>query len=152
MRRSAVLRSCLALTVILISGGASALNKDQPQSKQPAQSNAQPYDDTWPKPVETFLNGHYVDRADVVLTRRTGDITSSIIRWATNSPFSHAALVFTGPQFEVGAIERSDLAIALGQAHGLHDDGDVAVVHRVAFRESWSTVTARMTRMPVTST
>ncbi len=104
MWRSTVHRSCLALAVITTGGigAAWALNKDQPQSKQPAQSTAQPYDDTWPKPVETFLNGHYIDRADVVLTRRTGDITSSIIRWATNSPFSHAALVFTGPQFDAG--------------------------------------------------
>lgn len=56
----------------------------------------------WPKPVEDFLAGEYLERADVVLTTRKGDLTSSIIRWATASPFSHAAMVFTGPQFETG--------------------------------------------------
>lgn len=56
----------------------------------------------WPKPVEEFLAGEFLERADVVLTTRKGDLTSSIIRWATASPFSHAAMVFTGPQFETG--------------------------------------------------
>lgn len=58
--------------------------------------------DVWPKPVEEFLAGEYLERADVVLTRRDGDISSYLIRWATSSPFSHAAMVFTGPQFESG--------------------------------------------------
>ena len=53
-------------------------------------------------PVEDFLAGNYLERADVVLTRRNWDLTSWAIRWATNSPFSHAAMVFTGPQFESG--------------------------------------------------
>jgi hypothetical protein len=53
-------------------------------------------------PVEDFLAGKYLERADVVLTRRDWDLSSWAIRWATNSPFSHAAMVFTGPQFESG--------------------------------------------------
>ncbi len=53
-------------------------------------------------PVEDFLAGKYLERADVVLTRRAWDVSSWAIRWATNSPFSHAAMVFTGPQFESG--------------------------------------------------
>ncbi len=57
---------------------------------------------TWPMPVEDFLAGNYLERADVVLTRRNWDLASWLIRWATNSPFSHAAMVFTGPQFETG--------------------------------------------------
>ncbi len=56
----------------------------------------------WPMPVEDFLAGSYLERADVVLTRRDWDLTSWVIRWATGSPFSHAAMVFTGPQFEAG--------------------------------------------------
>lgn len=56
----------------------------------------------WPKPVEEFLAGEYLERADVVLTSRKDDLTSYVIRWATASPFSHAAMVFTGPQFETG--------------------------------------------------
>jgi hypothetical protein len=57
---------------------------------------------SWPMPVEAFLAGDYLERADIVLTRRDWDLASWVIRWATNSPFSHAAMVFTGPQFESG--------------------------------------------------
>ncbi len=57
---------------------------------------------TWPMPVDAFLAGKYLERSDVVLTRRDGDAASYLIRWATGSIFSHAALVFTGPQFEQG--------------------------------------------------
>lgn len=53
-------------------------------------------------PVEDFLAGRYLERADVVLTRREWNLASWAIRWATSSPFSHAAMVFTGPQFESG--------------------------------------------------
>ena len=44
----------------------------------------------------------YLDRADIMLTRRNWDLSSSVIRWATNSPFSHAALVFNRPGQEPG--------------------------------------------------
>ena len=63
---------------------------------------ASPAEESWPMPVETFLDGNYLKRSDIVLTRRDWDLTSWVIRWATDSPFSHAALVFTGPQFESG--------------------------------------------------
>lgn len=53
-------------------------------------------------PVDKFLAGKYLERSDVVLTRRDGDAASYLIRWATGSIFSHAALVFSGPQFEQG--------------------------------------------------
>jgi hypothetical protein len=56
----------------------------------------------WPMPVEDFLAGTYLERADVVLTRRDWNLASWLIRWATNSPFSHAAMVFTSPQFDAG--------------------------------------------------
>jgi hypothetical protein len=58
--------------------------------------------DRWPMPVDKFLAGKYLERADVVLTRRDYDLTSFAIRWATQSPFSHAAMIFTGPQHEPG--------------------------------------------------
>jgi hypothetical protein len=58
--------------------------------------------EVWPMPVEDFLAGKYLERADVVLTQRQWNLASWAIRWATNSPFSHAAMVFTGPQFESG--------------------------------------------------
>ncbi len=58
--------------------------------------------DIWPKTVDEFLAGNYLQRADVVLTRREWDPTSYVIRWATGSPFSHTAMVFTGPAHEQG--------------------------------------------------
>lgn len=63
---------------------------------------ASPAEESWPMPVEAFLDGNYLKRSDIVLTRRDWDLTSWVIRWATDSPFSHVALVFTGPQFESG--------------------------------------------------
>jgi hypothetical protein len=63
---------------------------------------AAPPQEVWPMPVEDFLEGKYLERADVVLTRRDWDLASWLIRWSTNSPFSHAAMVFTGPQLESG--------------------------------------------------
>ena len=116
-----------AAALLAAGGGALAFEKSQPRSKAaaPQASDAQPFDDKWPKDVETFLQGHYVDRADVVLTRRTGDITAAVIRWATNSPFSHAALVFTGPQFDSGisgtfVIESGNQRRRPDEIHRLH--------------------------------
>ena len=65
-------------------------------------SKAEARREVWPKPVDEFLAGEYLERADVVLTRRDWDLSSYLIRLATKSPFSHAAMVFTGPQFESG--------------------------------------------------
>lgn len=59
-------------------------------------------DDVWPKPVDEFLRGDYLQLADVVLTQRSGDIASTVIRWATKSAFSHAAMIFTSEHFDSG--------------------------------------------------
>jgi len=88
----------MALTAI--AGTAPALSPPAPvPATNPA---AAPAPEVWPMPVEDFLAGNFLERADVVLTRRDWDLTSWVIRWATGSPFSHAAMVFTGPQFESG--------------------------------------------------
>lgn len=102
MQRSSLLPVAAALALALAGLPAMALNKKMPAAPAAQKSQAQAFDDKWPKDVATFLQGHYLDRADVVLTRRTGDIAAAVIRWATGSPFSHAALVFTGPQFDSG--------------------------------------------------
>jgi len=89
----------LALTAI--AGTTLALSPPAPVPvANPAAAAAAP--EVWPMPVEDFLAGNFLERADVVLTRRDWDLTSWVIRWATGSPFSHAAMVFTGPQFESG--------------------------------------------------
>lgn len=56
----------------------------------------------WPMPIEDFLSGPYLQRADVVLTRKNRDLKSWLIRWATKGSFSHAALVFLVPHLERG--------------------------------------------------
>lgn len=50
--------------------------------------------ETWPMPVNRFLAGDYLKRADIVLTRKAGNPFSWAIRKATGSRYSHAALVF----------------------------------------------------------
>jgi hypothetical protein len=97
-----------AAAVISVSDGNSfSGDNDQPTQATAEQQAASsetvdPRRDVWPKPVDEFLAGKYLERADIVLTRRDGDFTSYMIRWATNSPFSHAAMIFTGPRFETG--------------------------------------------------
>ena len=83
-------------------GLAHALTLDNPKNVSPAAATGKALDDVWPKPVEEFLAGNYLNKADVMLTRRSGDIASSIIRWATNSLFSHSALIYTAPPFDDG--------------------------------------------------
>lgn len=92
--------STLAIAAIVGTTFAGVTTPPAPVAAQnPANS---PAEESWPMPVENFLDGNYLERSDVVLTRRDWDLTSWVIRWATGSPFSHAALVFTGPQFESG--------------------------------------------------
>lgn len=106
MTSAKMLRNLLAVVVLtLATGGAGAVSPDRlPNEKRITRkfSKAEARREVWPKPIDEFLAGEYLQRADVVLTRRDWDITSSLIRLATNSPFSHAAMVFTGPQFEAG--------------------------------------------------
>jgi hypothetical protein len=131
MNRNLVAASLGAMVLSLIAGGVLAANPATPAApavapaapapapapapvatpaatQVPAPVAAQPpvppdvTPEVWPMPVEDFLAGNYLERADVVLTRRNWDFSSWAIRWATKSPFSHAAMVFTGPQFESG--------------------------------------------------
>nr|MCH9765504.1 hypothetical protein [Alphaproteobacteria bacterium] len=64
--------------------------------------SATPLPEIWPMPIQQFLDGDYLQRADVVLTSRDYDFASYLIRWATDSPFSHAALVFNRPEQNSG--------------------------------------------------
>lgn len=90
----------LGLGMLALTTAAPALNSKLAPS--PGALPAVPVAESWPMPLETFLAGNYLDRADIMLTRRNWDLSSSIIRWATNSPFSHAALVFNRPGQEPG--------------------------------------------------
>ena len=102
-----VFRPWLWLMVLAVAGASAALalSTDTPKEKAIRAAPGKALDDVWPKPVTEFLRGQYLERADVMLTRRSGDIASSVIRWATNSLFSHAALVYTAPPFDAGLSE-----------------------------------------------
>lgn len=94
----------VALVVLASTGAAFAVTGDGSRGARQERkySKIEARRDVWPKPVDEFLAGDFLERADVVLTRRDYDLSSYLIRLATRSPFSHAAMVFTGPQFEAG--------------------------------------------------
>ncbi|MCB1520473.1 MAG: hypothetical protein KDJ37_07850 [Hyphomicrobiaceae bacterium] len=141
-------RPSLALTVALLFGifaalPALALTGDQARDDNPVKqmSKAEARRDVWPKPVDEFLAGEFLERADVVLTRRDYDLSSYLIRLATKSPFSHAAMVFTGPQFEAGfsntfIIEAGTGGVDLTNIRDyLADKSSFVAIKR--FREPW---------------
>ncbi|QLH37961.1 MAG: hypothetical protein HWD60_01765 [Defluviicoccus sp.] len=47
--------------------------------------------------ITEFLAGDHIRRGDIVLCRGKKSAFSRLIRWATRSYFSHAALVFVTP-------------------------------------------------------
>lgn len=127
MNRNLVAASLGVMVLAAVAGGVLAANPAAPvappapatvpaapvapvpaAAQVPAPATAQPpvppdvTPEVWPMPVEDFLAGNYLERADVVLTRHNWDLASWAIRYATKSMFSHAAMVFTGPQFESG--------------------------------------------------
>ncbi|MEX1109892.1 MAG: hypothetical protein WEC00_13355 [Dongiaceae bacterium] len=65
----------------------------------------------FPMDIETFLDGGHLSRADIVLVRGTS-LFSRAIRFATRSPFSHAALIFLIPDRQSG-FERTFLIEAV---------------------------------------
>lgn len=98
--RLSVIGICLALLLACSEAGAVAPSGNTQTSALQVPSIVRT--DQWPKSVDEFLAGNYLERADVVLTRREWDPASFLIRWATKSPFSHSALIFTSPRHEPG--------------------------------------------------
>ena len=72
-----------------------------------------------PITIKAFLEGadQYLKRGDIVLSR-SPNFTSWLIRSATGSAFSHAALVFLVPQPELG-LRNTFLLESLGAGVGL---------------------------------
>ncbi len=102
MRRNFFVAALIMLSAVTIAGTTWAVSPPAPVPPPPLSAAADAVPEVWPMPVEDFLAGKYLQRADVVLTRRDWNLSSWLIRWSTNSPFSHAAMIFTGPQFESG--------------------------------------------------
>jgi hypothetical protein len=144
---SAALVACVTAVTLIGSGEripAFALSStDTPQQKAAA-APGKALDDVWPKPVDEFLAGNYLERADVMLTRRSGDIASTVIRWATNSAFSHAAMVYTAPRFDQGisgtfVIEAGTSGVDLTQlSHYAESKTTFVAIKR--FTRDWFTV------------
>ncbi|MGW8207169.1 MAG: hypothetical protein ACWGMY_09470, partial [Hyphomicrobiaceae bacterium] len=88
-------------------------------------------------PVDVFLTGPYLQRADVLLTRKNRDFRSWLIRFATKGSYSHAALVFLVPHQERGfnnsfVIERSSGGVDLTNfTDCVNDRRSVIGVHRL---------------------
>ncbi len=98
---------------------------------------------TWPMPLDEFLKGPYLERADVVLTRAHGNFFSWLIRWALRSHFAHAALVYQvphrSPEYDdTFSIEAGEMGvrIKLFRDYCTHF-GAVAAIKRV--RQPWMT-------------
>lgn len=95
MRSRKFASALLLLAIIGLAVEARAVGSPNPSDGPPVAEGTRT--DQWPKTVNEFLAGNYLLKSDVVLTRRDWDVGSYLIRWFTSSPFSHAALVFTGP-------------------------------------------------------
>lgn len=96
------LAAALVMAVVVATSTLAASPEGRRDFRDPRPGTARDVAEKWPKTIDEFLAGRYLRRADVVLTSRKNDLASYLIRTATNSPFSHAAMVFTGPQVELG--------------------------------------------------
>ncbi len=91
----------------------------------------------WPMSVDAFLSGPYLNRADIVLTRKHRSLRSWLIRWATRGSFSHAAMVFLVPHLERGydnsfVIESASKGVDLANLrHYLTDNRSVVGIKRL---------------------
>jgi hypothetical protein len=135
---TALLCTAIVLAISYDAGSVTTFNRGGHPDPQ-AQSAVRV--DRWPKTVDEFLAGNYLERADVVLTRREWDPASYLIRWATKSPFSHSAMVFTGPVHEPGyastfVIEASTDGVDLSNFRDYVDDKSSMVAIK-RLRRDW---------------
>ena len=101
MRKLMTAVAATAIT-LAIGGEAGSVTISGQGGRPDSQTQSSVRVDQWPKSVDEFLAGNYLERADVVLTRREWDPASYVIRWVTDSPFSHSAMIFTSPVHEQG--------------------------------------------------
>lgn len=102
---------------------------------------AEPRTHSFPMPVADFLAGNHLERADIMLSRKDGSFGSWLIRWATKSHFSHAALVFLVPHREMDftstfVIEAVPKGVDLTDLRSyLEDKTSIVAIKR--FEEPW---------------
>lgn len=94
--------ACLIAATALTAVSTYAIAPGSRGTNQETAAELRELPEVWPMPIDQFLSRNYLSLADVVLTRRDYDLTSYLIRWATNSPFSHSALVFNRPDENSG--------------------------------------------------
>ena len=91
----------------------------------------------WPMKLTDFMEGRWLQPADIVLSRKNGDIVSRLIRWVTKSHFSHSALVYVTPRFDPNydntfVIEAGTRGVDLANfARYVSDERSVAAVLRL---------------------
>lgn len=142
MRKLIIAIACTVVALGLWGDRAASLTGFNPGGNAEIQAPAgTSSDDVWPKSVAEFLAGNYLQRADVVLTRREWDPASYLIRWATESPFSHTAIIFTGPVQEPGyastfVIEAAGGGVDLANFRDYVEDEDTIVAIK-RLRQDW---------------
>jgi hypothetical protein len=137
---STVFRIALACLLLV---SAVAMTPTNPVAPRTHDLTAQASPDGWPMNVDRFLAGEYLQKADVMLERRMNDLPALVIRWATHSEFSHAALVYTAPPFDPGlnstfVIEAGTSGVDLTKlADYVHNSGVSFIAIKRLKKESW---------------
>lgn len=139
--KSLVMGLFCAAIVLVAGGGADAVTMPGGGGRPDTPLQSAVRVDTWPKSIDEFLAGNYLERSDVVLTRREWDPTSYLIRWATKSPFSHSAMIFTSPVHEPGfdstfIIEATTKGVDLSHFRDYLDDKSSMVAIK-RLRRNW---------------
>lgn len=92
----------------------------------------------WPMKLDEFMQGGWLEPADVVLSRKNGNVVSRLIRWVTKSHFSHSALIYVTPKFDPNydntfVIEAGTRGVDLANlARYVNDERSVSAVLRLS--------------------
>ncbi|KAB2851676.1 MAG: hypothetical protein F9K44_00680 [Hyphomicrobiaceae bacterium] len=91
----------------------------------------------WPMKLSQFMQGGWLEPADIVLSRKNGNFVSKLIRLVTKSHFSHSALVYVTPRFDPNydntfVIEAGTRGVDLANlARYVNDERSVSAVLRL---------------------
>lgn len=142
MRRKCPTAAVLILALLCAAAPARAVTPGgSPVRTVPNETVPAPPATAFPMKVEDFVAGNFLRRSDVALTTRDWDLTAWIIRRATGSPFSHAALVFNLARQEPGIddsflIEAGTSGVDLTKLSDYLDDKSTYIAVK-RFRQDW---------------